>query len=76
MTENLTATAIADRKPEALKSLNRARRNKDVVDETRQYTVLRSSIVKIVPQADMDKKLFLSEFLKMLGYADLYFNQR
>ena len=76
MTENLIATAIADKKPNALKSISRARKKKVVDEETRQYTVLKSSIVKVIPQADLDKKLFLSEFLKMMGYADSYYNQR
>jgi len=44
--------------------------------EQRPYTVFRSAIVSVIPQVDMDKKLFLEEYLKLLGYADMYFKQR
>lgn len=41
--------------------------------ETRNHTVLRSNIVKLLPQVDNDKKLFLTEFMKVMAYADMYF---
>lgn len=37
--------------------------------------MLRSSIVKVLPMVDMDKKLFLSELLKLMGYAGMYWKQ-
>ena len=45
-------------------------------EERRQHTVLRSSIVKILPMVDMDKQLFLSEMLKLMGYAGMYWKQQ
>lgn len=47
----------------------------DEENEKRKYTLFRSSIVKIIPNVDMDKKYFLEEFLKLLSYADMYFKQ-
>ena len=37
--------------------------------------MFRSSIIKILPQVDMDKKMFLETYLKLLGYADMYYKQ-
>ena len=44
--------------------------------EPRKFTILTSNQVRIVPQVDIDKKYFLNELLKLLGYADTYFKQR
>jgi len=44
--------------------------------DIRAATVLKSNIVRLVPNVDMDKKLFLCEFMKILAYADSYFKQR
>ena len=38
--------------------------------------MLRSSIVKVLPMVDMDKKLFLGELLKLMGYAGMYWKQQ
>ena len=34
---------------------------------------MHSFIIKHTPYADMDKKLFLCELLKLLAHADIYF---
>lgn len=39
----------------------------------RNNTLLKSNLMKVVPHVDLDKKVFLNEFLKLLGYADMYF---
>jgi hypothetical protein len=46
------------------------------ISEPRKYTIFTSNQVKILPQIDIDKKYFLNELLKLLGYADMYFKQR
>ena len=59
--------------------ISKKRANKvreEETQENRQYSALRSKIIKILPMVDMDKKLFLQEFLKLLAYADMYFRQR
>ena len=76
MSEKLIGTAIRSSKQGVVRSVSRARRAKDAEEEARQHTVLRSSIVKVIPQTDMDKKLFLGELLKMMGYAEMYYNSR
>ena len=48
------------------------REKKDV----RNNTLLKSNLIKVPPQVDMDKKVFLTEFLKLLSYADMYYKQR
>ena len=32
--------------------------------------------MRIAPNVDIDKKYFLNEFLKLLGYSDMYYKQR
>lgn len=39
----------------------------------RHNTLLKSNIVKVKPQIDLDKKVYLNEMLKLLGYADMYY---
>lgn len=46
------------------------------VTEKRAHTLFNSNQVRIVPNIDIDKKYFLLEFLKMLGYSDMYFRKR
>ena len=41
--------------------------------DERSNTRLKSNIMKVKPQIDLDKKVFLAEFLKMLSYADMYY---
>ena len=53
----------------------KVKRGKQLEEEKRKYTLFRSSIIKILPQVDMDKKMFLETFLNLLGYADMYFKQ-
>lgn len=49
------------------------KRNKEIEEEKREFTMFRSNIITQIPYVDMDKKIFLEEFLKLLGYADMYY---
>ena len=78
VTEKLQATAVQAKATKALGKISQSRAEKlrkQRLTEVRPHTVLRSSIVKILPMIDMDKKIFLSELLKLMGYAGMYWKQ-
>ena len=44
--------------------------------EEREGTALRADFIQLTPNVDVDKKIFLEEYLKVLAYADMYYKQR
>lgn len=69
-------TAHKEEKYAVQRKINKSRRikrNKEIEEEKREFTMLRSNIITQIPYVDMDKKIFLEEFLKLLGYADMYY---
>ena len=76
MTERLMSKAIEEGKASLVTEITKKRKKKlEKEQESRQYTVLKSTIIDKIPNVDLDKKLFLKELLKLLGFADMYFKK-
>ncbi len=78
MTEKIIAKAVQfGRTKEAAAISKLSKKRKAAIEKQgRQFTVFRSSIARLIPQVDMDKKIFLQELLKLLGHSDNYFKSR
>jgi len=75
--ERLKQTAIDQGKGNVVYDVNKAaskRRREKEKNQTRQYTILKSSFthVDLRPQVDSDKMYFLNEFLKLLAFSENY----